>query len=215
MACSADSGREEVLEARRGAATEDSCQVQPPFTPNFEPELEWEWTGSAVLPAYNHVIMTPVVVDLDGDGVSDIVFNTSAHTGAGFIGEPGVMRAIRGNGGQELWTVTDPALQVRAGAQITAGDIDSDGYIELCTIPASGQGIICFEHDGTFKFRSPGATNVWGGPSMADLEGDGSNTGALQWVGADNMGGIPAFGGTARRRVRPGAASCCAARIPA
>lgn len=187
-------------------ALSGTCEVQPPFTPNFEPELEWEWTGSAILPEYNHVIMTPIVVDLDGNGVSDIVFNTSKHTGGGFISEPGVMRAIRGDGGQDLWTVSAPELQVRAGAQIAAGDIDGDGKVELCTIPASGQGIICFEHDGTFKFRGPGATNVWGGPSLADLDGDGSveilngnhvysNTGTLKWVGSDGMVGIPAFGG--------------------
>jgi hypothetical protein len=197
---------DKTLPQRLSEAPSGVCEVKPPFTPNFEPELEWEWTGSSVLPDYNHVIMTPIVVRVDGDGVSDIVFNTSKHTGLGFIGESGVMRAIRGNDGQDLWTVTAPEFQVRAGAQVAAGDIDGDGHVELCTVPANGQGIICFEHDGTFKFRSPGATNVWGGPSMADLDGDGlveilngnhvySNTGILKWVGADGMAGIPAFGG--------------------
>jgi choice-of-anchor A domain-containing protein len=206
VACSVDLGHQDAPERQHEGAPTEVCQVRPPFTPNFEPELEWEWTGSTVLPDYNHVIMTPVVVDLDGNGVPDIVFNTSTHTGPGFISEPGVMRAISGNGGHDLWTVTDPALQIRAGAQIAAGDIDGDGRVELCTVPASGEGIICFEHDGAFKFRSSGATNVWGGPSMADLDGDGSveildgnrvysNTGALKWVGIDDMGGIPAFGG--------------------
>ena len=83
------------------------------------------------------------------------------------------------------------------------GDIDDDGKVEICGIPEDGRGIICYENDGTFKFRTaPDAFdyNEWGGPSLADLDGDGtveildgnrvySNTGALKWVGSDGMGG--------------------------
>lgn len=178
---------------------EAMCEVKPPFAPNFEPELEWQWTGSTVLPEHKQVMMTPVVVDVNGDGVPDIVFN--AYQGNNYNTD-GVLRALSGDDGHELWTVTDPAYRVRAAASLAAGDIDNDGKVELCTVPESGSGIICFENDGTFKFRTSVPTNNWGGVSFADLDGDGkveildgnfvfSNTGALKWVGEDGPGGPP------------------------
>jgi hypothetical protein len=173
------------------------CEVVPPFVPNFEPELKWEWTGSTVLPNHKQVMMTPVVVDVSGDGVPDVVFN--AFAGRTYLSN-GVLRAISGADGSDLWTVTDPAYRVRGASSIAAGDIDHDGKVELCTVPTNGTGIICFEHDGTFKFRTTVSTNYYGGPSFADLDGDGtveilngnvvfSNTGVLLWTGVDGMGG--------------------------
>ncbi|HEX8433879.1 HYR domain-containing protein [Archangium sp.] len=185
------------------------CEVKPPFTGNFEPVLHWAWTGSAVLPAHKQVMMQPVVVDVNRDGTPDIVFSTfdgedyNTKVTAGYNPNTnGVLRAVSGNGGQELWAVTDPAHRVKPAASIAAGDIDGDGAVEICGIPESGRGIICFENDGAFKFRSaPDAYdyNEWGGPSLTDLEGDGaveildgnrvySNTGALKWVGAGGGG---------------------------
>ena len=76
----------------------------------------------------------------------------------------------------------------------------------MCTVPESNLGVICFENDGTFKFRTSGvAGNNWGGPSLADLDGDGTveiidgnrvycNTGALKWVGTDGAGGAAWYG---------------------
>ncbi|PTL81467.1 hypothetical protein DAT35_24550 [Vitiosangium sp. GDMCC 1.1324] len=149
------------------------------------------------MPAYKQVMMTPVVVDVNGDGVSDVIFNTFA---GGNYTTDGVLRAISGSNGQDLWTVTNAAYRVRGAASIAAGDIDGDGKVEICTVPENGAGIICFENDGTFKFRTSTPVNSWGGPSFADLDGDGkveildgnyvfSNTGALKWVGSDGMGG--------------------------
>jgi hypothetical protein len=51
------------------AVLADRCEVHPPFTPNFEPELEWAWTGSSVMPDHKQVMMTPAVVDDDGTGI--------------------------------------------------------------------------------------------------------------------------------------------------
>ncbi|XXF81519.1 FG-GAP-like repeat-containing protein [Myxococcaceae bacterium GXIMD 01537] len=178
------------------------CEVTPPFVPNFEPELEWKWTGSTVLPEHRQVMMTPVVVDVNGDGVPDVVFNSYAggnHT------KDGVLRALSGADGRELWTVTDPAYRVRGEASLAAADLDHDGKVELCTLPEDGKGFICFGHDGAFKFRTSKPANRWGGVSFADLDGDGeleiidgnhvfSSTGVLKWVGSDGMGGHDTIG---------------------
>ena len=187
--------------AGQGAARlSDACEVRPPFTGHFEPELQWAWSGSEVMPGHVQVMMTPVVIDVNGDKTPDLVFSTFA--GADYD-KDGVLRAISGEDGHELWTVTDATARVKPAASIAAGDIDGDGKVEICAIPENGRGIICFENDGAFKFRSaPGDYdyNEWGGPSLADLDGDGSveildgnrvysHTGELLWTGSDGMGG--------------------------
>jgi hypothetical protein len=199
LGCQPTEGSDEARVVRRGSLSE-RCEVTPPFTGHFEPEQQWAWSGSEVLPDHAQVMMTPVVVDVNGDGVPDVVFNT-------FVGDhysdDGVLRAVSGADGHELWAASDEAVRVKPATSLAAGDIDGDGHVEICGIPEDGRGIICFEHDGAFKFRSaPDAYdyNEWGGPSLADLDGDGtveildgnrvySNTGALKWVGSDGMGG--------------------------
>ena len=194
--CDAGPGKEAGL-ARSQALGGGHCQVRPPTPPVFTPELEWAWTGSAVMPAHTNVMMTPVVVDTNGDGVPDVVFN--AYAGDDYMIN-GVLRALDGATGRELWTVTDPQYRVRGASNIAAGDVDGDGRVELCTVPENGLGLVCFEHDGAFKFRTPTPGNSWGGPSLADLDGDGtveilngatvfSHTGARRWTGVDGAGG--------------------------
>ncbi|WP_309243003.1 choice-of-anchor A family protein [Hyalangium versicolor] len=160
----ADQSAEQRLDGR--------CEATPPFTGNFDPELEWAWTGSgSSLPTYNQVMMTPVVVDVNGDGIPDVVFNTFA---GGVYQSNGVMRAISGDDGHDLWVVDDPALRVRPGSNIAAGDIDHDGLVEICTIGTNARDLLCFENTGALKFRATtNGTVGYGAPSLADLDGDG------------------------------------------
>ncbi|MBN1210785.1 MAG: VCBS repeat-containing protein [Myxococcaceae bacterium] len=197
-------GSEDEAKARGAGNLADSCEVIPPYTPNFEPELQWEWTGSTLLPEFKQVMMTPAVADVNQDGIPDIIFSAFRDNPLDdYDWKEGVLRAISGDDGHDLWAVGDPAHRIKAAASIAVGDIDNDGLVEICGIPFNGRGIICYENDGTFKFRSAEDAfdyNEWGGPSLADLDGDGtveildgnrvySNTGALKWVGSDGMGG--------------------------
>jgi choice-of-anchor A domain-containing protein len=204
VACGVAAGNEvQNPDTQQSSVSAGSCEVQPPFNPNFEPELEWAWTGNPnLLPDHKQVMMTPVVVELNGDGIPDVVFN--AYVGNEYTVN-GVVRAISGADGSNLWTVTNPAYRVRGASSLAAGDIDNDGKPELCTVPENGNGFICFEHDGTFKFRTSTPANNWGGVSFADLDHDGtveildgnhvfSNTGVLKWVGSDGVGGTPSTG---------------------
>ncbi|MDC0708120.1 choice-of-anchor A family protein [Stigmatella sp. ncwal1] len=165
---------EEEKTVNRGGEmrTADRCEVIPPFTGNFDPELEWAWSGSPILPSHNQVMMTPVVVEVNGDGIPDVVFNTFA---GGQYTDNGVLRAISGNDGHDLWAVTDPALRVNPGANIAAGDIDNDGLVEICTEGQSPGKLLCFENTGAFKFQAVSSfpNNTYGAPSLADLNGDG------------------------------------------
>ena len=85
--------------------------------------------SSAVLPSYLNVMTTPSVIDLDKNGVPDVVFVSTASTGGGLV-EVGVLRALAGNTGSELFTVNDPALRVNATSSVATGDVDGDGKVD-------------------------------------------------------------------------------------
>jgi hypothetical protein len=165
----------------------------------FAPVLEWSWTASTTLPDSLNVMTVPSVIDLTGDGIPEVVFPSTASTGGGLV-EVGVLRAIHGNDGSELFTVTDPTLAVNTASSVATGDIDGDGRPEILACDSTGARLIAFEHDGTFKWRSPTLEPInWGAPAIADLDGDGvpeivvgrqvlDNTGAILWTGTGGRG---------------------------
>ncbi len=129
-------------------------------------------------------MMTPAVVDMNGDDVPDVVFSTFGDRGTSGYGgswSPGPVRAISGADGSELWTAagtaSDPyAYDVNAYGGLAVGDIDGDGLPEVIATHHSLGGLIAFEHDGTFKWHTPIASwgiTWWGSASLADLDADG------------------------------------------
>ncbi|HEX5050755.1 MAG TPA: FG-GAP-like repeat-containing protein [Planctomycetota bacterium] len=174
------------------------CLTTPSASP-LNPTLQWSWTSSPVLPTSLNVMMTPAVIDLDGDGIPEIVFASTASTGGGLV-EIGNLRALRGSDGSELFTVTNPAHNVNTASSVAVGDIDLDGLPEILACAASGNQLIAFENDGTFKWLSPALEAInWGAPSIADLNGDGipeivigrqvlDNSGAILWTGTGGRG---------------------------
>jgi hypothetical protein len=171
------------------ATSDATCTWHPPKG-TFAPRVAWEWTDSKTLPQYADVLMTPVVVPLQRDVPDEfeapaVVFNTIPF-GQGAGSElPGVMRAVSGRDGIELWT-SDPAHLVNGLAGIAAGDIDGDGFTEFITArngtqwPAtdplhkgapSDDGLVAFDHQGHFLWDLPGLRVFWGAPSIANLYG--------------------------------------------
>ena len=163
----------------------------------FNPVVEWAWTTSAIEPNALNVMGTPSVVDLNNDGVPDVVFSSTTSTGGGNV-EIGFLRALNGSDGSELFTVnqTTPVdLRVSTTCSVATGDIDNDELPEIIACDTSGTRLIAFENDGTFKWRSENLeTTYWGAPSIADLDRDGTpeiimgrqalnNAGALLWTG--------------------------------
>jgi hypothetical protein len=166
----------------------------------FDPVVEWIWTRSASSPWPNHlnVMTTPGVIDLNGDDVPDLVFGaTDSNAGSSLL--VGVLCALDGADGSELFTVGSPMISTTMS--VAVGDIDLDGLPEIVTCDASGTRMMAFEHDGIVQWISPNAiaNTKWGAPSIADLDGDGvpeivigrsvfDNLGNLQWTGVGGSG---------------------------
>lgn len=190
----------ELVETNNIMNTGDKCSTTP-IIGTFNPVEKWVWTGSTTLPTHNQVMMTPVVAriaDTNGDGLINeedvpiIIFSTFYNS----YNVNGVLRAIRGDNGQEVFSISDSSLRVNPTAQIAVGDIDNDGFMEII-VPAADRKILCFEHTGTLKWKSSDSVTgdeMWGGPSIADLDNDGkpeiimgpialNNNGTRKWFG--------------------------------
>lgn len=161
-------------------------------------ELEWIWNSPTVEREYDQVMMAPVAADLDGNGIPDLVFST--FKGNNYTGD-GILRAIRGNDGSELFSVTSPNYRVKPGGGVAVADIDGDGLPEILA-NKDPSGVICFEHDGSLKWMTPSPSVGHGGVAVADLDGDGTpeivarrtvlnSDGTTRWTGAG--GGASAY----------------------
>lgn len=156
-----------------------ACMAAP-LTGTFDPILKWQWTGSATLPNYNQVIgpmLVAPIEDTNGDGminsldVPAVIFSTYRDI---TYSDDGVLRAISGKDGHELWTVTNSAFRTDSEGALATADIDNDGRIEILATTASGN-VIAFEHTGAPKWRSAVASpSTHAAIAIADLNGDGA-----------------------------------------
>ena len=156
------------------------CSIAPQVGA-FDPVLEWSKSSWATAQTYNQVMMTPIVAtitDDDGDGVygSDgdmpsVLLMT--YAGASWD-STGVLRALSGDGKQELLTISNQNLGALSG--IAVGDLDGDAKPEIVAVQYIGA-VKVFGHDGALKWTSaayPGDITYsnMAAPAIADLDGD-------------------------------------------
>ncbi|MCB9642811.1 MAG: VCBS repeat-containing protein [Myxococcales bacterium] len=172
-------------------ATNAQCTYRPPIG-QFSPSPLWEWSTSTTLPTFNNVMMAPMVMalqDSNNDGKIDIKDMPSvvfmSYVSGGSFAEEGVVRALRGDTGQEIFTISNPSYRVNALGSLALGDIDNDGKPDIVAPRYAGKsvyngGIYAFDNAGNFKWVSKFSngqiaplTVGWGGASLADLDGDG------------------------------------------
>ncbi len=158
-----------------------TCFVPPPPPGEFQPVIKWKWTGSTVAPGWNQVMMTPAVANLTDDNadgeidendIPDVVFST--FTGSAY-GSDGILRAVSGDSGIEIWNATAAASRVVPGSSIAIADIDDDGMPEIIacgTQVGAIQPVLAFEHNGTLKWASTDPAIVCGyaSPAIANLD---------------------------------------------
>ena len=162
-------------------------------------KVTWPHLNIAVddLPTHNQSSSIPVVADIDRDCVPEIVFNSYRP---GVATSDGVMRAIRGDTGAKVWTVTDPAWRTDSTASPAIGDINGDGQVEII-VQGTGKTLLAFSSDGKPLWKSgvfKMATGS-GAVAIANIDNDGDaevifgsavfdSTGKLLYEGVPGIG---------------------------
>ncbi|MEM9074876.1 MAG: FG-GAP-like repeat-containing protein [Myxococcota bacterium] len=155
-----------------------TCESTPVFG-DFETTLERSLTTSEIRSDCFHAISAAVVIDLDGDSLPEIVANMACDS----AWERGILRAFRGDTGEELWVAEDVDTYGRISAG--AADLKGDGSVVIVTITSptgtDPRRAVAFDAAGAELWRS---TNTDGSaltivgdnsaPTFSDLDGDGS-----------------------------------------
>ncbi len=146
-----------------------------PLAPTWEPEVLWQVTPDD---AFDQVIVTPLVVDVDGDGIPEVI--APFHSRDTNVDGPAVLRALSGLDGTELWQVPATADGPTGVSQPAAAVLN---YYEAVTVLVMDAYFRLRAYDGAtgaFKWLtrdvhgSPQMCDVgWGAPLVVDLDGDG------------------------------------------
>jgi uncharacterized repeat protein (TIGR01451 family) len=190
--------------------------AQTAFTPVLE--LTWPRPDTAS-PTVIDSASSPVVVDLDLNGVPDIVFTTANFDPPLGTLVPAMLRAIRGDTGAKIFDVTAPFEGISqydfAQATVAVGNLDNDAFPEIVTTQVAGSlhsapfnVISVYEHTGARKWKSaPYSTHPAGtgtnrdNPAIADIDRDGVPESWLAAMCSTATTGRCAGRGPAARRI--------------
>lgn len=156
----------------------DLPSVAEPIAP-FAMQQKWKWNSSEFMPEHIQVSTTPVVVQLNddnGDGVIDSndvadVVVVSYKNRASSI--PGLVRALSGIDGSELWTYENGAVFSDARNSIAAADLDGDGVVEIVTNDQTSDVIQVINHLGEVKKEFAKSGKPIGAVTLSDINNDG------------------------------------------
>jgi hypothetical protein len=102
------------------------------------PVLKCQWPPAGVDPALRDVLTTPIVIDLDKDGLPEVVFV------GGYFGTTHLI-AISG---KDCAVKFDRAVTITGCTQLAAADLDGDGFPEIV---AQAPGTAVYDHNGMLK----------------------------------------------------------------
>lgn len=145
------------------------CEVRPEFD-RVALEAEWHFDGVEVGGlVYDQVIVAPVVADVSGDGVPDVVVQVYRGT----AWSTAVLVALSGDDGHVLWTVGRGA-DAPDGEGIALADFDpSDPAAEIAYRLDTG-GVRLLDGDGVTELgRRADLAAQRGTLEVADVNGDG------------------------------------------
>ena len=120
----------------------------------------------------------PALGDLDGDGASDVVVGD----------EHGVLHALRGRDGKQLWSVTTGTNRYANGGFVAAAaiaDVDGDGHDDV--IAGARDGILAAYRgsDGHVLWQVKHDSGIHASPSVGDLDGNGTLEVLASWAYSD------------------------------
>ena len=113
-------------------------------------QLKWSYTGNGGIPDN-----IPLIIDLDGDGIPEIVTTSTVSSQL-------TLYAIHGDTGAEYFKITYANRSITGSTALAAADIDLDGSPEIIAIGAEpgysggqfGKKLMAFEHTGQLKWVS-------------------------------------------------------------
>ncbi len=180
-------------------AQDDACAF-PGDPGSFDPQVDWQWSGSGDQDDWGDVMMMPAVGDVDADGVPEIVATTYR---SGLYTSAGALVILSGDGGAvELLADSIGGYAPAGSGGVALGDLDADGTPEIVVISADSR-VLALHADGSLVWASDsysGDLSVMSYPAIADLDGDGlaevvagrvilDHAGALRGIGGGGWGG--------------------------
>ncbi|EDM75285.1 FG-GAP repeat/HVR domain protein [Plesiocystis pacifica SIR-1] len=180
----------------RSCTTEADCQVEE-ICDMGTCAVTWPHFQPVEYPEYVQVMASPMVADLDGDCIPEVVFNSFSP--AEWAAD-GVLRVLRGDTGEPVWTYGDAANRFDGTAIPAIGDLDYDGDLEIVNVGNDNR-LRMLDHAGALVWTSDAITGnqVSGAPAIAnfDIQGDAEiaygravfdSAGSLLWEGAGGIG---------------------------
>ena len=148
------------------------CEVRPDFD-QVALEVEWHWTGVDVGgTTYRQVAAAPVVGDVSGDGIPDVIVPVYAGSNL----DNAVLVAIHGGTGETLWTISGTG-EPESLATAAIGNLDpADEALEI-VYRLDSTGLRVVDGDGVTELArqttGSGATTRVVSPALADMDHDG------------------------------------------
>ncbi|MBE0359502.1 choice-of-anchor A family protein [Pseudoalteromonas aliena] len=144
----------------------------------FAMQQKWQWNSSEFMPEYNQVIATPVVVQLNDDNndglinesdIADVVVTSFKNN----TNKPGLVRALSGVDGSELWTYEKGGVFADSRNSIAAADLDNDGVVELVLNDYSSAVVQIIDNNGLVKKELNKSGKPLGAVTLSDINNDG------------------------------------------
>lgn len=156
----------------------------------FTPEVLWDTETFATNSSSVSCMMQPIVCSLTDDNGDGAIDDDDTPDVMIITYSPGVLRAMNGDDGSELWSATGGGqIQITGGA--ACGDIDNDGIAEV--IAATSTGVDVFDNEGNEKWSWSGGSGHLDGtsdaPGIADMDHDGNPEVLIGNCILDNTGG--------------------------
>lgn len=123
---------------------------------DFKPKLKWDWaalldlTKAENYPDYLQVMASPVVGDLNADGVPEVVFVTWGRT-FGYQAY-GVLRIVDGSSGRTIRSIGEDAVAPFGSTTPLLIDIDGDGKVEIVYAHHTGTKLVALNYDGSTRW---------------------------------------------------------------
>lgn len=169
------------------------CVLQTDLT-SISPVVQCQWSGppeTDPFPTMNQVMVTPMVADLNLDGDPNTSSPSVIFASYSLLDyQLGYVRVISGSDCSQQLTTPLAEDSVNPVAPVAIADLTGDGVAEIIA-PAIGGGMIAFKvsddktqlerlwrsgtcADGVVTPDATGGANRWSGPSVLDLDDDGT-----------------------------------------